>query len=79
MYEVGWPILFIMQFAEDGRGTIKLAVMMPTELEVDNRQLSRAVGAGDRGWRAMTPAQILAEQFTLSQRGEGQIMPTPHY
>ena len=39
-----------IQFAEDGRGTIKLAVMMPTELEVDNRQLSRAVGAGDRVW-----------------------------
>ena len=42
---------------------------MPTELEVDNRQLSRAVGAGDRGWGAMTPAQILADQFTLSQGG----------
>ena len=64
-----------IQFAEDGRGTIKLAVMMPTELEVDNRQLSRAVGAGDRGWGAMTPAQILADQFTLSQGGGGRLCP----
>ena len=56
-----------IQFAENGRGTIKLAVMMPTELEVDDRQLSRVVGVRVRG-RGAKP-----NQFTISQGGRGRL------
>ena len=60
-----------IQFAEDGRGTIKLAVMMPTELEVDNRQLTRLSEPGTVG---EGPCPLLSLPYIKG----GRLCP-PHY
>ena len=52
-----------MQFAEDGWGTIKLAVMMPKELEAD----CRAVGAGVGG--PSDPCSDFGRSVYLISRG----------